>query len=1158
MKGFIVYPDYTTIDEKDYVQLFGRLENNESFVALIPFQPYFFIKEDQEKRAEKILKENKELNFKSEKTSLTNFQNEKVIKILPSNQEHMNKITKILHENEIDTYEADIKPQYRFIIDNNILGSINLSGEYETSEKVNRVYKNPEIRSGNFEAIQNIKLKLASIDIESSSDNSLYCLSIYSSNFKKVFMITENKLDNVISCKDEEECLEKFKKSLIELDPDIITGWNVIDFDFAYLKNLFEKHKIKFDLGRTNDNCRLRLETNFLKSSKMDIPGRLVLDGLNFIKDPFIQEAPSIKNIKLESYTLEEVSQQIIGKSKLIKGKERHKEIEELYKGNKENQQKLADYNLNDSMLVYEILEKSKMIELAIERSELTGMPLDRLGASIASFDSLYIREARKKSLVSPTTKFTEKEQRIKGGFVMTPKPGLYNNVVVLDFKSLYPSIIKTFNIDPASFLEEKEKNTIESPNKAYFKNTDGILPGIIERLHQAREKAKKEKRELSSYAVKIMMNCFSPDTEVLTENGLKKIEEVEVGEKVYSIDLNGNIELKDITKKFFYPYRGKMIKIKTSVVDYLVTPNHRFLIDYGKGYEWKEAQELLKNRKDFWLPKRIKISGKKIEKINLEDFCAKYNITYAKKGEKLQAGKKHSSINTKYNIEEWLEFMGWYLSEGHVYTSKPKHYENKISWRGITKVVMINQKIKKNKDKIENLLKRMGLKYCKQFNGISVNNHILANILEKECGLGSNSKKIPNWIYKLEPELLEKLFDSMMLGDGNKNGERYSTNSPRLARDFLRILHHLGFYGFVYKDNFKYKGENYTMYRVQINRKRGIRPYVSPKRNMSYEDFDGNVSCIEVPPHHTILAGRNTKLNFCGQSFFGVLASPNCRYFNLKMANAITNFGQEIIKLTAKEIEKKGYEVLYSDTDSIFAHTNSSKEKAEKIGEEISNSIDNFYEKYVKENYNRKSYLDLEFDKVYLALLMPQLRKHEKKSDKNKEVEEKEEEIKGAKKRYAGLIEENGKEILDIVGLEAIRGDWTEVAQDFQKELLLKVFKNENPVNYIKDLIKQLKAGKLDSKLIYRKSIRKELQEYTKTTPPHVKAARKLDNLDSNIIQYYMTLDGPEPIQKLKHKIDYEHYIEKQIEPIARTILETIGLNFQDILQGSKQKTLF
>ncbi len=781
MKAYIVYPTYETINEETLIQLYGKLENGESFVAQKKLEPYFFIKESDLKKVKPLL-----TKYKFEETNLTNFKNEKVIKITAKTQPELSKLYQAIHK--LETYEADIKPHLRYLIDNNILGIINIEGDYESTERINRIYNDPEITPLKTE--YKPKLKIVSIDIESDkSTGKLFCIGLYTEkeNEKKVFMVTNRKLENVISCKTESDCLEKFKQELIKIDPDIITGWNIIDFDLIYLKSLFQKHKIPFDIGRNNDNIRLRIESNFFKASSADIPGRQVLDALNLIKDPFIKEAPTIKHAEFESYQLEDVAQALLKEGKLIKGKSRHEEIESLYKKNtQESHQKLADYNLMDCQLVYKILEKTKIIDLAIERSQLTGLPLDRLTASIAAFDSLYIRKAREKSLVCQTTHFGNKEERIKGGYVQSTKSGIYHNVLVLDFKSLYPSIIKTFNIDPASYIEnpsEKEKNSlIESPNKAYFKNTNGILPEIIARLHSAREKAKKEKRELSSYAIKIIQN-----------------------------------------------------------------------------------------------------------------------------------------------------------------------------------------------------------------------------------------------------------------------------------------------------------------------------------------------------------------------SFFGVLASPNCRFFNLEMANAITHFGQFIIKLTAQEIEKLGYKVIYSDTDSSFVETNLPKEKANELGIKIQEHINNFYKDYVKKHYNRISYLELEFEKQYLSLMIPKLRGQET----------------AAKKRYAGLIEKNGKEKLDIIGLESIRGDWTEAAQEFQKELLLKIFHKEDPIPFIKSFIKKIESGSLDKELIYRKSIRKPLEEYTKTTPPHVKAARQLKKLESNIIEYYQTIAGPEPIQNLKHKIDYEHYIEKQIKPIANQILSLFNKYFDD-LKDSKQTKLF
>ncbi len=779
MKGLIIHKTYEEIEGVGYVMLFGRLENGESFASKHKFEPYFFIKESDKKVLEKV---DPQKEVVINKTELKNFKEEKLIKIIFKNQKHLNGIGEEIKEFGIETFEQDIKPMVRFIIDEKLFDYLEIEGDYEENDDVGRFYNQPKIKPSKGE----IKPKIISLDIESGKEsNRLFCIGLYSSEIKEVLMISKEKINGITSCKDERECLKKFKERIQEIDPDIITGWNLIDFDFDYLKKKFDEYKITFDLGRTNRPVKIRIEKNFLKKSSMEIPGRIVLDGLNMIKDPFIKEAPMIKNIRFESYALEEVAEQLLNKTKLISGKNRHLEIERLYNGTKEEVKKLADYNMQDCRLVYEILEKTNIIPLSMERAHLTGMQLDKLTASIASFDSLYIREARKKGLVSPSNFFKKKQEKIKGAFVIQPTSGIYPNVLVLDFKSLYPSIIRTFNIDPSSQLEKKEKNCITSPNNAFFKNEEGILPEMIQKLYEAREKAKREKRELSSYAIKTIMN-----------------------------------------------------------------------------------------------------------------------------------------------------------------------------------------------------------------------------------------------------------------------------------------------------------------------------------------------------------------------SFWGVLANPNCRYFNLEMANAITAFARQIIHMTSDKIEKMGYRVIYGDTDSLFVCTDKSQIDSKKLGKEISEEINSFYKEYIKKEYSRRSYLDLEFDKLYISFMIPKTR--------NVETE------RGAKKRYAGLIYKNGKEILDITGLESIRGDWTEAAQEFQKELLLKIFKKEDITSFVRDVIKKIKEGKLDKKLVYRKSIRKELEEYTKTTPPHVKAARKLEKIEGNRIEYYMTTKGPEPIQNLQNQIDYDHYIKKQIEPIAKTILETIGTNPEKVFSETRQEKLF
>ena len=277
--------------------------------------------------------------------------------------------------------------------------------------------------------------------------------------------------------------------------------------------------------------------------------------------------------------------------------------------------------------------------------------------------------------------------------------------------------------------------------------------------------------------------------------------------------------------------------------------------------------------------------------------------------------------------------------------------------------------------------------------------------------------------------------------------------------------------------------------------------------------------------------------------SFFGVLANPSCRFYNINLANAITNFGQDLIKKTAEQIEERGYKVIYSDTDSVFIDTKlDSYKQSEKIGKELERSVNEFHDKRIKRKYKRESSLELEYEKCYSRFLMPKLR--------GKET--------GAKKRYAGLIIKDGKEEVQFVGLETVRSDWTNAAKNFQKKLYDKIFHKEDPTPFIKKYVEEILSGNQDKNLVYRKSIRKDLKEYTKITPQHIRAARKLKKLESNIIEYYITTDGPEPIQILKHDIDYDHYIKKQIKPIADSILQFFDIDFEEIISGNKQTTLF
>ena len=142
MKGFIIYSTYRILNDKSYVVLYGRLENNESFITINEFQPYFFIKTKDQKKAK---------NFKTKETKLKNFDNEKMSKVLINFPKEVSTIKSDLEAEGVKTYESDINLHTRFLIDNNLQGSVEIEGDYDLDhETIDRVYKNPDLNQTNY------------------------------------------------------------------------------------------------------------------------------------------------------------------------------------------------------------------------------------------------------------------------------------------------------------------------------------------------------------------------------------------------------------------------------------------------------------------------------------------------------------------------------------------------------------------------------------------------------------------------------------------------------------------------------------------------------------------------------------------------------------------------------------------------------------------------------------------------------------------------------------------------------------------------------------------------------------------------------------------------------------------------------------------------
>jgi DNA polymerase-2 len=126
------------------------------------------------------------------------------------------------------------------------------------------------------------------------------------------------------------------------------------------------------------------------------------------------------------------------------------------------------------------------------------------------------------------------------------------------------------------------------------------------------------------------------------------------------------------------------------------------------------------------------------------------------------------------------------------------------------------------------------------------------------------------------------------------------------------------------------------------------------------------------------------------------------------------------------------------------------------------------------------------------------------------------------------------------------------------QRELYRRLF-TDRPVDaYLAEIVQQVRSGELDDALVYRKNLRKAVGDYTAGTPPHVAAARKSTRPQGRLISYVITTAGPEPLEDRQHPLDREHYVVKQVKPVAEPVLDTLGLEFERVIGDDRQADFF
>jgi len=284
--------------------------------------------------------------------------------------------------------------------------------------------------------------------------------------------------------------------------------------------------------------------------------------------------------------------------------------------------------------------------------------------------------------------------------------------------------------------------------------------------------------------------------------------------------------------------------------------------------------------------------------------------------------------------------------------------------------------------------------------------------------------------------------------------------------------------------------------------------------------------------PEYRVLFERQKAVKILANATYGYMGWGHARWYCREGAEAVTAWGRETI-LKAIEIAKSlGLKVIYGDTDSIFLQYD--KDRVEKLIDLI----------------ERELGFDIKIDKIYRKVFFTE-----------------------AKKRYAGLLEDDR---IDIVGFEAVRGDWAEIAKEVQEkvtEILLKKGSVEDAIDYVRNIVSELMNGKIPlEKLVIWKTISKKIEEYD-VEAPHVAAAKKLMKagvkISVNDKVGYVILKGSGKISsraepyifvKDPSTIDTNYYIDHQIIPAALRILEYFGVTETQLKKTTKtpQKSLF
>ena len=429
------------------LQIFGKTSSGQKITVLEKkFKPYYYIRPNKNTNINLLLEKIRSLKVKETgklispiKVELT--RNElKPIKITARNTADLQILRRaIIKFPEVsESLEYDIPFINRFIIDKQLIPSTlwRVKGKRQALTIKNEI----TIEADKIiqESLDTIEPKTLAFDIETLSHDpkkdSIIMCSFYSNDLQKVttWKSFEPEYKFIHILKSEADLIEDVQNTIKKYNPDIIVGYGSEFFDIPYVKERAKKHRVSLTL--------------------LDSDAKKVRQLHNAIHLDLSLFTRKLLDLETNRYNLDSVARELIGKGKL---QGIAKKINEIWSvGLPKELNLLAEYNLVDSEITYKIFQK--IFSTQIQISKITSLPLYNVNRMAYGqlMEWCLIKNAAQKNVIIPRKPtFTEISDRMRhtyeGGFVETPKPGIYKKVAVLDFRSLYPSIVISHNVDP-------------------------------------------------------------------------------------------------------------------------------------------------------------------------------------------------------------------------------------------------------------------------------------------------------------------------------------------------------------------------------------------------------------------------------------------------------------------------------------------------------------------------------------------------------------------------------------------------------------------------------------------------------------------------------------------------------------------------------------